>query len=286
MRGRLAPVPALWVAALLISPLSLVAQGPPSAPQEVAPVPAQTVPLIETLPGNVITAVPFAVGFESDTYCSGWLGGVSEKFPGTIAGSEKIDSQKMYFQGDIVYIDIGSDNGVAPGQEFWVVRPGPLVYKPNSDTEVEGRLYDTPGRIRVVCVQEKAAIAEINVSCKDLEIGDAILPFEPVPIPIARSSRPLTSCDSETGKLLGSIVAVKDLATPIAEDTVVYLDKGENDGLSPGDFMTVVRPRQGIGAVRTVLGEVAIITTRPRSSVARVTSMNDNMALGDRVELK
>ena len=53
----------------------------------------------------------------------------------------------------------------------------------------------------------------------------------------------------------------------------------------PGDFLNVYRMREGLN-VRTMLGEVAIVTVQRRSAVAIVTSNRDTMYAGDEVELK
>ena len=97
----------------------------------------------------------------------------------------------------------------------------------------------------------------------------------------------MTSCDAPNGKAGGHIVEVKDYATPAATDSVVFLDLGENEGLSAGDFMTVYRPRTAVaGSVRTILGEVSILATKSHSSIAIVTLTVDSMHAGDWVELK
>ncbi len=74
---------------------------------------------------------------------------------------------------------------------------------------------------------------------------------------------------------------------PIGTDSVVYLDLGEADGIYPGDFLSVWRPRADAAlALRTLLGEVSVLFTKERTAVAKVTSMIDTMGVGDFVELK
>jgi hypothetical protein len=99
-----------------------------------------------------------------------------------------------------------------------------------------------------------------------------------------RRSRPLTSCDPPNGKVTGKIVEVRNFDTAIAEQSVVFINVGEAQGLSPGDFLTVYRPRAG--GVRTILGEIAVLTTRSRTATAIVTMMHDGMAIGDGIETK
>jgi hypothetical protein len=231
-------------------------------------------------------AQPFPVGWEDDVYCAGWIGAENEPVTGRIAAAEYEDSRHMYGVGDIVYSDVGAREGLMAGQEFQVIRPGHSVYRVGSITDTLGRFYHTPARLKVVCVQETTAILEITQSCEPSIIGDLLIPFEPIPIPLVRASAPFTQCDAPSGKITGHIVEVKDRATPVGTDSVVFLDLGEDDGLYPGDFLTVYRTRNDSGTIRTLLGEAAVLWTKGRTCVAKVTSMIDYMGAGDLVEMK
>jgi hypothetical protein len=229
---------------------------------------------------------PLPVGAEVDVYCSGYLGDRDEAFVGRIVNAEKERNQSMFMAGDVIYIDIGAENGVQAGMEFTIVRPSRLVNRWGSEREVQGRIYMTPGRVRVLCVQERSSITEIIYSCNEVEVGDFVAPFEPIPVPLVRRTRPATICDTPNGKPIGHVVDTRDAVTPVGTDTIVFLDLGEQDGLNPGDFLTVYHPSTQAQGVRTVLGEAAILTTRTRSAVAIITSMVDFIAVGDAVEVK
>jgi hypothetical protein len=246
--------------------------------------PQSQIETIARAPVAVSGAIP--IGVEADVYCSGYLGERSEVFPGAIVSAEKEKSQTFFMLGDIVYLDIGTQDGVQAGMEFTVVRPGQPVNEWGSVREVVGRLYETPSRVRVICAQERAAIAEISYSCTDTQIGDFITSFEPVPVPLVRRTQLVTMCDVPNGKVTGHIVETRDRVVPVGTNTVVFLDLGEADGLNPGDFLTVYRPSGRAEGVRTILGEASILMTKSRTSVAIITGMSDTMGVGDSVELK
>jgi len=259
---------------------------------EAAPLPSpqeavEPSPVIEELSADRSSmSKPFPVGWEDDVYCAGWIGAMTEPKTGILVAAEYEDSRHMYGVGDIVYSDVGARDGLMAGQEFQVIRPGHEVYRVGSITDVLGRFYHTPARMKVVCVQETTAILEITASCEPSYLGDLLVPFEPIPIPLVRASPPLTQCDAPSGKITGHIVEAKDRATPVGTDSVVFLDLGEEDGLYPGDFLTVFRARNDDGTIRTLLGEVAVLWTKGRTCVAKVTSMVDHMRAGDFVEMK
>ncbi len=229
---------------------------------------------------------PIPIGVEADVYCSGYLGEIDEVFPGAIVSAEKEKSQTFFMKGDIVYLDIGAEDGVQAGAEFTIVRPRLVANRWGIVGNFVGRVYETPGRVRVICAQARSSIAEISFGCADAEVGDFIIPFEPVPVPLVRRTQLATTCDVPNGKVTGFIVETRDGETPIGTDSTVYLDVGEADGLNPGDFFTVYRPSGRAEGVRTILGEASILTTRNRTSVAIITSMSDTIGVGDAVELK
>lgn len=257
--------------------------APAVAQQAIAPPTEIEVAPVERLSKSA----PFPVGWEDDVYCTGWIGADGDPVTGRIVAAEYEDSRTMYATGDIVYADAGAADGLIAGQMFQVIRPAHTVYRTGSAIDTIGRFYDTPGRVKVVCVQEKTAILEFTESCSPAQVGDLLVPFEPIPIPLVRQSPPYTQCDPPSGKTTGRIVEVKDRAVPVGTDSVVFLDLGEADGLFPGDFMTVWRPRADASlGLRTLLGEVAVLWTKDRTCVAKVTSMVDAMGVGDFVELK
>jgi hypothetical protein len=285
MRHRIATLSAgVLLAASLAARADETSPKPAVLARESGPAPQSR--LETAAPRPVPVSGPLPVGAEVDVYCSGYLGDRDEKFVGRIVNAEKERNQTMFMAGDLVYIDIGTDGGAQAGMEFTIVRPRQLVNRWGSVRETVGRIYMTPGRVRVICAQEKSSIAEIVYSCNEVEVGDAVMPFEPIPVPLVRRTKPATICDTPNGKTIGHVVETRDAVTPIGTDTVVFLDLGEDDGLSPGDFLTVFHPSTQATGVRTVLGEAAILTTRGRTSVAIITSMTDFIAVGDAVEIK
>jgi hypothetical protein len=304
------PLAVLAAGVLLASTCAAFAQsgGRPALAKESADVPVSTLQTVPPPPRSISGPVP--IGIEADVYCSGYVGEEAQVFPGQILSAEKEQNQTFFMLGDIVYLDIGARDGVQAGMEFTIVRPLqivntwgaadlPLQEREISDihvdavaraavgtTSVLGRMYQTPGRVRVICAQEKSAIAEIVYSCMDTQIGDFVVPFEPIPVPVVRRTRVATLCDTPNGKALGHIVETKEGVTPVATDTIVFLDLGEADGLNPGDFLTVFRASRRAKGVRTILGEAAILTTRSRTSAAIITSTIDTMGVGDEVEIK
>jgi hypothetical protein len=60
----------------------------------------------------------------------------------------------------------------------------------------------------------------------------------------------------------------------------VFIDRGEDQKLIPGDVLTVYRlPARGAAPI--VLGEIAILSVRPHTSVAKVINSRFPIYVGD-----
>lgn len=255
-------------------------------------------------------ANPFVqLGTPDDIYCSGYIGELEEQFPFTIIGSEyevlgpeinidKIRRLKVTFgdaaaikvgldDGDIVYLDGGQQGGLGPGDEFTVVEPLDVVDHPITNRRV-GRFYRYVGRVRVLSVQADTAIAEIAEACDAIRIGSTLKPFVPEPIPSERRTemRPVNEPVAAASlQQAPTILRAKDQVVSLGEDHVVFVELGETDGVEPGDIFTVYR-HAGANTPPVVLGEVALLSVHPLSSVAKIVESRYPIFVGDRLDRK
>ncbi|HUF78606.1 MAG TPA: hypothetical protein VMR44_06820, partial [Thermoanaerobaculia bacterium] len=189
--------------------------------------------------------------------------------------------------GDIVYLGAGRASGLEAGQSFSAIAPEGLVRHP-IDRGVVGRFYRHLGRLRVLSVQAETAIAEIVHTCDPIPVGALLEPFVPEPVPLGRlgSLRPVNL--PPTAAALANapvILRGEDQVIAMAEDSLVYIDRGDADDVVPGDIFTVYRVnREGLPPV--VVGELAVLAVHERSSVGRVLRSRHAIYVGDRLERK
>ena len=251
---------------------------------------------------------PVPLGGESDIYCSGYIADPERDFPFSIVGSEYENlvpqleagdftgpetvygTQTLRYglmTGDIIYLDGGRTAGMAPGDLFTAVGAGSLVRHPVAG-DVVGRMYTYQGRVRVLSVQDDTAIAEIVHACDPVNVGARLEPFEPRPVPLGRigTMRPVNH-PSPMEALEGApvIVRAEDDVLTLGEDSLVYLDQGELDGVVPGDIYTIYRINDR-GLPPMVMGELAVLAAYETSSVGRIVRSRYTVRLGDRLELK
>ncbi len=279
--------------------------------------PQDTTPVEGVQTSAAASSPPQALGSESDIYCTGYIGEMEETFPFQVVGSEfenltphssgrarepeevrapvvtsfgvvPGDTAKYGLAaGDIVYLDGGRAKGLAPGALFMAVQPGDRVRHPLFG-DVLGRYYRYLGRIRVLSVQDDSAIGEVVQSCDPIEVGTTLKPFEEEPVPLGRRSglRPV-NFPASTKELEGapSIVFAKDGIVTLGQDHVVFIDRGAEENVTPGDVYTIYRlNRPGIPPL--VIGELAVLSVQRRTSLCKIIESRGSIFLGDRLQLK
>lgn len=270
---------------------------------------APTAPVPGVLTPAAAAGAPVPLGSEGDIYCSGFIAPDSQEFPFSIIGTEyerlgpdldvgiKSEIKSSYGRvgtikvdlstGDIIYLDGGKARGLSPGSVFTVVSPERHVVHPYTKTAL-GRYFHYVGRVRVLSVQENTAIAEIIQSCDPVHVGALLQPFEPEPVPLGRPTamRPANYPAAEE-KLRDSpvIVLSQDEVITLGQDHVVYIDRGADKDVTPGDIYTIYRMnREGMPPI--VIGELAILSVHKTSSVGKIIQARYPVYVGDRLDPK
>ena len=268
----------------------------------------------EATPGVLTAAAaarsPQPLGAESDIVCSGYIGEPEEAFSYRISGSEyqvmspqlagghskgkitgiygTVDSVKINLDsGDVVYLDSGQAAGLSPGAVLSAVEPAEVVRHPLS-SDPFGRFYRYLGRVRVLSVQESTAIAEIIQTCRPLYVGALLKTFEPEPVPLGRrtAQRPVNDPAPQDAVAAGpAILFAPEGEISLGQDHVVFIDRGSDEQVTPGDMYTVYRSnREGFPPVP--IGELAVLSTQRHSSLAKIIESRVPLFVGDHLQPK
>jgi hypothetical protein len=272
--------------------------------------PAEVAPIEGVQTSAEAAGSPVPLGFEHEIYCSGYIDDVDKQFPYRIIGSEfeslgpdldqrasdvtiegrygRVNSARYNLtSGDIVYLDGGRQSGLQPGEIYSVVSPKQRVIHPKT-RQVFGRYYHYTGRVRILSVQEDTAIAEIVQACDPVIVGAFLQPFEPEPVPLGRPTamRPV-NYPTPAEKLQNNPVILfsEDELVSLFQDHVVFIDRGAEDDVTPGDVYTIYRLNRP-GLPPLPIGEIAVLSVHKRSSTARIIQAKTAVFVGDPIELK
>ena len=71
------------------------------------------------------------------------------------------------------------------------------------------------------------------------------------------------------------------------QGSLVTIDAGSDSGVAPGNIFTIYRiVYPSVPSPRYVLGELAVLSVREKTALAKVMMSNDAINVGDSVELR
>jgi hypothetical protein len=215
------------------------AQSPAATPQVVMPGSAQ----------------PLRVAGKFSLYCAGYIR--YQRLPGMpeIVGAEEEQEQRTYADGDIVYLNAGSQQGIKEGQNFQIIRPrGDVKGVHKQKRGFLGTYIQEIGQLQVFKVRENTSAAQITFTCDAALLGDLLAPIPDRESPLQRAEEDLDRFADPTGKQNGILMMAKDSREMVTRNDIVYIDLGSEDQIKRGDYLTIYRPL-GTGNVTRVDNE-------------------------------
>ncbi len=255
----------------------------------------------------------------STVNCSGFV--TDQKVPDEIRliSAEQSNYKITFARGDYVHINRGQDKGVRVGDRFSVVRPDkdptdvPWFKWQTKLLKAMGTPYMDLGQIRVVSVQPKVSIAQVNFSCAFMQRGDILQPYQDRPAPPFKDPAAFDHFAPVSGKPVAMLVAGKDYGQVYGKLSAVYVNLGSNQGVKVGDYFRIFRyqgsmaetvPQNkgyqysmyGFGSAparyewndlpREVLGEGIVLSVSRNSSTMVITFNSIEVYAGDYIEIE
>lgn len=182
---------------------------------------------------------------------------------------------------DIVYVEIGKNEGVREGDILAVLTVGDRVKHPDTDK-------DLGFVVRITGILEVLSIGDDHMRCMVTESFDPIAENDIV-MPIRLTNPPKFDAWIRPKEIIrGTILAINESIHSIHINDILYIDIGSNDGVKPGDrFMVYSRDddRNDTG-YRNPLGEIQAVNVMAGETAVIVVSLKgEKINIGDRAEL-
>ena len=176
-------------------------------------------------------------------YCAGYIRNQKLPHMPEIVGAVEEQEQRRYSDGDIVYINAGSQQGIQQGQTFQIIRPrGDVKGVFREKNGFLGTYIQEVGQLQVFKVRENTSAAQITFTCDAALFGDLLAPVPDRESPLDRFAGNLDVFADPTGKHTGRLMMAKDNREMVTRNDIVYIDLGSEDQVKPGDYLTVYRP--------------------------------------------
>lgn len=176
-------------------------------------------------------------------YCAGYIRNQTMPHMPEIVGGLEEQEQRRFADGDIVYINAGSQQGIQEGQNFQIIRPrgdvkGVFRKKPG----FLGTYVQEVGQLQVFKVRQNTSAAQITFTCDTALLGDLLAPVPERESPLQRTDANLDVFADPSGKATGRLIMGKDNREMITRNDIVYIDLGSEDQVKNGDYLTIYRP--------------------------------------------
>ena len=262
-----------------------------------------------------------------DIYCSGFVRTAPVPKNLTVAAKFDASSGILAADSDYVYLSQGSEDGIVVGNVYDVIRATRSLTNPKGHTKAErdlGMHYLEIAYVRVALTQADFSLARVIRTCGDaVEVGDVMLPFQPMEFPQPEHPRPFDPLMTTNSGIAGEIITTKTVLLSFGSHfagpniqpgvgggglglidrgiagagAVVYINVGQDKSVKPGDIFIAYRDEtfdrrlftyskevNKLKGQRIAVGELIVLKVGERASSAIVTYSSDALSLGDSVE--
>ncbi|MBI5025252.1 MAG: LysM peptidoglycan-binding domain-containing protein [Nitrospirae bacterium] len=193
-------------------------------------------------------------------------GYISNTVPGIGEIISSPGGRTLFGREDIVYFNVA---GTKAGDKFFVLRAIKKVKHPKSGQQM-GYLIRILGIVETLGMDNGTPKGKIITSFEDIGIKDKLIPYSDMAPPVAPKP-PI-----EAQNVRGYIVESHFTKVANAEADILYLDKGEKDGLQVGNVFSLISEVP----VERNIGSLQIISLQPETATAMVLKSSEEIMTG------
>jgi hypothetical protein len=191
-----------------------------------------------------------------------------------------VPDRVMLSQGDGVSVGM-PEGDTQKGDQFTVFRVREKVFDPDTG-RVLGHHVEILGWLEIEQPSPESALATIRESFGEIEVGDRVMPREPLPEEIAILGSP--------GDVDGRISFFANKRTVMGTADFVYLNRGALQGLEVGSPLEVYRQaflaneatrNERVRVPERAVAQLLVVKADPNTAVAYVAHTNTELAIGD-----
>ena len=181
---------------------------------------------------------------------------------------------------DVLYLRLKNPGDVAPGDLFTIYRRAHKVFHPTTGQYL-GHLVNRLAVVQVSQIDKDLTTVQIMRAYAAVSPGDPVMKF------VLPTDEGAAVDQPSAGDMEGRVVEFQSnmgIMNMVAQSNIVYLDRGREDGIRPGDRMDVIR--SGGSLPQRVVGEVKILSVEDRTATALITKSISRILKGDRFRVK
>jgi chemotaxis protein MotB len=181
---------------------------------------------------------------------------------------------------DVLYLRLKNPGDVAPGDLFTIYRRTHKVFHPTTGQYL-GHLVNRLAVVQVSQIDKDLTTVQIMRAYAAVSPGDPVMKF------VLPTDEGAAVDQPSAGDVEGRVVEYQSnmgIMNLVAQRNIVYLDRGREDGIRPGDRMDLVR--SGGSLPQRTVGELKILSMEDRTATALITKSTSRILKGDRFRVK
>ncbi len=195
---------------------------------------------------------------------------------GSIVGTK--ESAVNLTAGEIVYVRVAAGKEVREGDRFTIVHPGQKIVHPITHRKL-GTACVISGELVILEGKGGLYTARLSKSVRTILVGDEII--------LRGAEKEMNAAHSPADFVRGFVVAPLEDEQSITAKELIFIDRGSEDGVLPGDHFVITKGGLEGEPVKkaspSVVGEAIVVSVQRDSSTALVTRSYEAIHAGDRV---
>ena len=202
-------------------------------------------------------------------------------FVNVITGDNQTTGDHMILGSrDVLYLRLKNPGDVAPGDLFTIYKRAHKVFHPTTGQYL-GHLVNRLAVVQVSQIDKDLTTVQVMRAYATVSPGDPVMKF------VLPTDEGAAVDQPSAGDVEGRVVEFQSnmgIMNMVAQRNIVYLDRGREDGIRPGDRMDLVR--SGGSLPQRVVGELKILSMEDRTATALITKSTSRILKGDRFRVK
>jgi hypothetical protein len=200
------------------------------------------------------------------------------------AGTIENSRSEAFMLDDYDKVFVKAKDGAKPGDRFAVYRTVKEIEHPITG-EPFGYSVEVLGTLRIESLGQSLATAVIEKAYRPIERGDWV---GPIPEFVGQRVSPEPNSGAAKGYIIETMEAAQ---SEIGEHSIVFIDRGRSHGVKTGNVFTAIQRGDRFtgdeeGLPYEDVGELLVIDARENVSTAIVIRSVQEIAVGDKVELR
>jgi hypothetical protein len=184
----------------------------------------------------------------------------------------KVEGQKeMISTGDLVYIRPEGNTSLTKGQKFTIYRTLKPI-KAKDTNKLIGIQHYLSGAVEITLVRPDFVLGRIVAAYRPIKVGDLLMPYD--------RRLPQIEMQQSPEGLEGYIIGSEEHQSMFGENSIVFIDQGEQEGVRPGQLYWIykqekfrINPKEKYETTLTpvLLGELLVLHTEKTTATVMIT---------------